>query len=745
MEPKMIIKRNKKAVKFDLSKIRKAIEKASEATNIKIDNKIMDKILENILKKINKNFPDSYPCVEDVQDFVEEELFLQGFFKIARNYVAYREKHSILRSDSNAYVDSISTISEYINKEDWRINANANQGFSIGGLILNVSGKITANYWLKHIYPSEVGKAHLNADFHIHDLDMLTGYCAGWSLKQLLIEGFNGVPNKTESLPPKHFTSALSQMVNFLGTLQNEWAGAQAFSSFDTYLAPYIFKDNLTYKEVKQQMQQFIFNLNIPSRWGSQTPFTNLTFDWTVPDDLKDKHPMIENDLLLPDHPELTYKDFTKEMSMINRAFLEVMTEGDAKGRVFTFPIPTYNITEDFDWNSENSDLLFEVTAKYGLPYFQNFIGSQYKIDENGNRVKNENAYTPGAVRSMCCRLQLDLNELLKRGGGLFGSAEMTGSIGVVTLNCARLGYKHKNDKEGLYRETRRLMDLAKNSLEIKRKVIQKNMDNGLYPFTKRYLGHLKNHFSTIGVNGINEMVRNFTDDKENLSTIEGMKFAIDYLEFIRNVIKEYQNETGNLYNLEATPAEGTTYRFAKNDKKMFGDKIIQAGFGENIYYTNSSQLPVNYTSDPFEALELQDELQGKYTGGTVLHLYLGERISTTNACKNLVKTVIENYKLPYITVTPTFSICPIHGYIVGEHEYCPKCDAELMMKKNITKNELDVSERTRCEIWTRVMGYFRPVSQFNIGKKGEFKERVYFKEDATHKTPTTSKSEASC
>ena len=745
MEPKMIIKRNKKAVKFDLSKIRKAIEKASDATKIKIDDKIMDKILENILEKINKNFPDSYPCVEDVQDFVEEELFLQGFFKIARNYVAYREKHSILRSDSNAYVDSISTISEYINKEDWRVNANANQGFSIGGLILNVSGKITANYWLKHIYPNEVGKAHLNADFHIHDLDMLTGYCAGWSLKQLLIEGFNGVPNKTESLPPKHLTSALSQMVNFLGTLQNEWAGAQAFSSFDTYLAPYVFKDNLTYKEVKQQMQQFIFNLNIPSRWGSQTPFTNLTFDWTVPDDLKDKHPMVGNDLLLPDHPELTYKDFTKEMAMINRAFLEVMTEGDAKGRVFTFPIPTYNITEDFDWNSENSDLLFEVTAKYGLPYFQNFIGSQYKIDENGNKVRNENAYTPGAVRSMCCRLQLDLNELLKRGGGLFGSAEMTGSIGVVTLNCARLGYKFKNDKEALYRETRRLMDLAKNSLEIKRKVIQKNMDNGLYPFTKRYLGHLKSHFSTIGVNGINEMVRNFTDDKENLSTIEGLKFAIDYLEFIRNVIKEYQNETGNLYNLEATPAEGTTYRFAKNDKKMFGDKIIQAGFGENIYYTNSSQLPVNYTSDPFEALELQDELQGKYTGGTVLHLYLGERISTTNACKNLVKTVIENYKLPYITVTPTFSICPVHGYIVGEHEYCPKCDAEIMTRKNISKNELEESERTRCEIWTRVMGYFRPVSQFNIGKKGEFKERVYFKENTTHKSPVTSKSEASC
>lgn len=729
-----ILKRNRVLKNFDLKKIGVVIEKAANASSVEISKEVMNRILENVKLELSVDFEDKIPTIEDIQDIVEKELFKQGFFNVARNYIAYREKHKLLRDDANAYVDSISSISEYVGKEDWRINANANQGYSIGGMILNVSGKITANYWLKHVYSPEIGRAHLNADYHIHDLDMLTGYCAGWSLRQLLIEGFNGVANKTESLPPKHLTSALSQMVNFLGTLQNEWAGAQAFSSFDTYLAPYVYKDKLSYLEVKQQMQQFIFNLNIPSRWGSQTPFTNLTFDWTVPADLEDKVPGCGEGLLLPENPEMTYKDFKEEMAMINKAFLEVMTEGDSKGRVFTFPIPTYNITEDFDWNSKNSDLLFEVTAKYGLPYFQNFIGSQFKTNELGERVRNKEAYTPGAVRSMCCRLQLDLNELLKRGGGLFGSAEMTGSIGVVTLNAARLGYRFKGDKKGLFAETRRIMDLAKESLEIKRKVIQKHMDNGLYPYTKRYLGHLKSHFSTIGVNGVNEMIRNFTNDLYDISSKKGMKFAIEFLEYMRDIIKGYQKETGNLYNLEATPAEGTTYRFAKADRKVFGDNILQAGFGENFYYTNSSQSSVKHTDDPFNALDLQDDLQCKYTGGTVLHLYLGERMSTSNVCKNFVKNIISNYKLPYITVTPTFSVCPKHGYIIGEHQFCPQCDDEVRVKLELSGraencNILPLDMRQECEVWTRVMGYFRPVSQFNIGKKGEYKERVFYKE----------------
>ncbi len=727
-----VLKRNKVLDNFDVTKIESAIERAAIASDVNISKEIFDRMIKNISSNLEKDFKSKLVSIEDIQDMVEKELFNCGFFKVARNYIAYREKHRMLRDDTNAYVDSISSISEYVGKDDWRINANANQGYSIGGMILNVSGKITANYWLKHVYSPEIGKAHLNADYHIHDLDMLTGYCAGWSLRQLLTEGFNGVPNKCESLPPKHLTSALSQMVNFLGTLQNEWAGAQAFSSFDTYLAPYVFKDDLSYEELKQQMQQFIFNLNIPSRWGSQTPFTNLTFDWTVPDDLKDKHPMCGDGFLLADFPDKTYKDFTKEMAMINKAFLEVMTEGDSKGRIFTFPIPTYNITEDFEWESENSDLLFEVTAKYGLPYFQNFIGSQFKTDENGNKVRNDEAYTPGAVRSMCCRLQLDLNELLKRGGGLFGSAEMTGSIGVVTINAARLGFRFKGDKEGLFAETKRLMNLAKESLEIKRKVVQKHMDNGLYPFTKRYLGHLRSHFSTIGINGVNELIRNFTLDEENISTIDGMKFAVEFLEYMRDIIVEFQNETGNLFNLEATPAEGTTYRFAKADKKEFGEEILQAGFGDNFYYTNSSQLPVKFTDDPFEALDLQDDLQCKYTGGTVQHLYLGERMSTSNACRDFVKAVISNYKLPYITVTPTFSVCPNHGYIVGEHQFCPMCDEEIkvrMEKEGRSSKIIPFEDRVECEIWTRVMGYFRPVSQFNIGKKGEYKERVFFKE----------------
>ena len=564
------------------------------------------------------------------------------------------------RKNHDNFIDPIATINEYVHREDWRVKANANQSYSLGGLILNASGKITANYWLNHVYPENIGEAHKNGDIHIHDLDLLAGYCAGWSLRTLLNDGFGGVPGKVEASAAKHLSSAVGQMVNFLGTLQNEWAGAQAFSSFDTYLAPYIRKDQLSYDIVKQNIQELIFNLNVPSRWGTQTPFTNLTFDWVCPDDLKQQIPIIAGEEM-----PFTYGDLQAEMDMINRAYMEVMSEGDAKGRIFTFPIPTYNITKDFSWDSENAKLLFEMTAKYGLPYFQNFVNS---------------SLTPNMVRSMCCRLQLDLNELLKRGNGLFGSAEQTGSIGVVTINCARLGYLYK-DESILFAKIDELMDLAKVSLELKREVIQKYMDEGLFPYTKRFLGTLRNHFSTIGVNGINEMIRNFSNDEYNIADEKGMKFAHKVLDYIRARLVEIQEETGHMYNLEATPAEGTTYRFAKEDKKRFPE-ILQAGTKEKPYYTNSSQLPVGHTTDPFEALELQDDLQTKYTGGTVLHLYMSEKLSSGEACKKLVKTSLHNFRLPYITVTPTFSICPKHGYLAGEHEYCPRCDEEIIARK---------------------------------------------------------------
>ena len=552
------------------------------------------------------------------------------------------------------------SMNEYLDQKDWRVQANANQGYSLGGLILNVSGKVVANYWLSHIYPAAVGAAHRNADFHIHDLDMLSGYCAGWSLRTLLNEGLNGVPGKVEAGPPRHLSSAVGQIVNFLGTLQNEWAGAQAFSSFDTYLAPFIRIDRLSYDAVYQSIQELVYNLNVPSRWGTQTPFTNLTFDWVCPDDLANQHPLIAGREV-----DFTYGELQSEMDMINRAYIEVMTKGDAKGRVFTFPIPTYNITTDFPWESENANLLFAMTAKYGLPYFHNFLNSDLQ---------------PHMVRSMCCRLQLDLTELLKRGNGLFGSAEQTGSLGVVTLNCARLGYLCQGDETALLARTARLLQLAKTSLEIKRQVIQRYIDSGLFPYTKRYLGTLRNHFSTIGVNGINEMIRNFTDDVEDITTGPGKEFALRYLDFIRGKLTDFQEETGHMYNLEATPAEGTTYRFAREDQKRYAT-IIQAGTPEAPYYTNSSQLPVGYTTDPFAALAQQEALQSKYTGGTVLHLYLGEQVSSVEACKKLVRRSLENFHLPYITITPTFSICPKHGYIAGEHQFCPLCDEELIQK----------------------------------------------------------------
>ncbi len=558
-------------------------------------------------------------------------------------------------------VDVTSTIDEYLDRSDWRVSANANQDYSLGGLILNTAGKVIANYWLSEVYPPAIGHAHREGDIHVHDLDMLSGYCAGWSLRTLLTEGFNGVPGKVESAPPKHMSSAIGQIVNFLGTLQNEWAGAQAFSSFDTYMAPFVRLDDLDYRQVYQHMQELIHNLNVPSRWGCQAPFTNLTFDWVCPEDLRDQVPVIGGV-----EQSFTYGELRTEMDMINRAYIEVMTEGDERGRVFTFPIPTYNITDDFPWDDENADLLFAMTARYGLPYFQNFINSDL---------------SPDMVRSMCCRLQLDLRELLKRGNGLFGSAEQTGSLGVVTINCARLGHTHRGDETGLYRRLDELLGIARDSLEIKRLVIQEHMDAGLFPFTKRYLGTLRNHFSTIGVNGINEMIRNFTADTHDITTPWGRELAAHLLDHIRGRMVEFQEETGHMYNLEATPAEGTTYRFAREDKRRFPG-IIQAGTQEAPYYTNSSQLPAGRTDDPFQALAEQEELQSKYTGGTVLHLYMSEHISSPEACKRLVRRSLTNFSLPYITVTPVFSVCPHHGYLAGEHEFCPKCDDELIARK---------------------------------------------------------------
>lgn len=665
-----VTKRDGTLAPFDSSKIHNAISKAGASTG-EFGEQEGWLLTAQVLKVLKHKFAESLPTIENIQDIVEQVLISANYFATAKAYILYRDQRNRMRSDRKVMVDVESSINEYLEKLDWRINENANQGYSNGGLILNVSGKVTANYWLSHVYPANVGEAHRNGDIHIHDLSMLAAYCAGWSLKNLLHEGFNGVPGKAEAGPAKHLSAAVGQMVNFMGTLQNEWAGAQAFSSVDTYLAPYVRADKLDYKQVYQSMQELVYNLNVPSRWGSQTPFTNFTFDWVCPEDLRDKHPLIAGV-----EQEFTYGDLQEEMHMINKAYMEVMMKGDIKGRPFTFPIPTYNMTPDFPWEDENTELLFEMTAKYGLPYFQNFINSVLK---------------PGQIRSMCCRLQLDLRELLARGNGLFGSAEQTGSVGVVTINCARLGYLYKGDEHALFTRVDELMEIARTSLEIKRKVIQRLIDNGLFPFTKRYLGTLRNHFSTIGVNGVNEMIRNFTNDEHSISDAWGQAFAEKLLDYIRAKLVTIQEETGHMYNLEATPAEGAATRFAREDKKRFKD-IIQAGTKENPVYTNSSQLPVGYTDDPFEALELQSTLQTKYTGGTVLHLYMGQRISSAKVCRDIVRRVLTNYRLPYITITPTFSICPKHGYISGEHKYCPICDEELKAEKRAAASRKDVA-----------------------------------------------------
>ncbi len=691
---KYILKRDGSKEVFKDFKIEDAIKKAFKSVGVNYNRNIYVKIMRNI-------DIDGLKTVEEIQDLIEKTLFEYRYFNVMKSFVTYRFLHKMQRehvlglNEDTTYVNSSQSVEEYIEKNDWRISANANTGYSNSGLVNNLAGKVIANYWLDKVYTKEEGYAHRNGDIHIHDLDCLTGYCAGWSLRQLLNEGFNGVRGRVESSAPKHFREALGQMANFLGILQSEWAGAQAFSSFDTYLAPYIFIDDMDYIDIKKAVKSFVYNLNVPSRWG-QSPFTNITIDWTVPDDLKDQIPTYKDKHLFKNFKDdlkllskakqrgvdsledLTYKDFQKEMNLINRAYYEVMTEGDMSGQPFTFPIPTVNITEEFDWNGENTDILFENTAKIGSSYFQNFIGSQYMYDENGEKVENPDAYKPGAVRSMCCRLQLDLRELLKRGNGLFGSAEMTGSIGVVTINMARLGYLYKANKQKLLIELDKLLEIGFSTLEKKRVVVNQLFQDGLFPYTKRYLKGFDNHFSTIGVNGLNEMIRNYTVDTEDITTPFGEDLALEVMEFIRDKIKSYQEKSGNLYNLEATPAEGTTYRFAKEDKKRYPD-ILQAGEGDNIYYTNSSQLPVDFTRDPFEALIKQDKLQTKYTGGTVLHLYMNEKLDSIESTRSFLKAVMSNFRLPYVTLTPIFSVCEKHGYISGEHEYCPKCDEEIL------------------------------------------------------------------
>ena len=664
--PVAVIKREGQSAPFQVSKIADALARAGVATG-----EFGAARAQDLAQQVTARLAGRVAHIERIQDEAEAVLIESGHLETARAYIAYREQHRLLRADRGCMVDVGRSVNEYLAREDWRVNANANQGYSLGGLILNVAGKVTANYWLEHVYPPAVGQAHREADLHLHDLDMLSGYCAGWSLRTLLHEGLNGIPGKVDSAPPKHLSSAIGQIVNFLGTLQNEWAGAQAFSSFDTYLAPYVRVDSLGYEQVRQCLQELVHNLNVPSRWGTQTPFTNLTFDWTCPEDLREQVPVIAGREM-----PFAYGDLQAEMDLINRAYIDVMCAGDAKGRAFTFPIPTYNITRDFDWDHPNCDALFEMTARYGLPYFQNFLNSDLQ---------------PHMVRSMCCRLQLDLRELLKRGNGLFGSAEQTGSVGVVTLNGARLGYLYAGDEAALLARTDELLDLARDSLEIKRKVIQGYIDGGLYPYTKRYLGTLRNHFSTIGVNGVNEMIRNFSGGTEDITTPWGEAFALRWLQHIRARMTEFQEGTGHLFNLEATPAEGTTYRFAKEDRRRYPG-ILQAGSERQPYYTNSTQLPVGFTSDPFEALARQEPLQRLYTGGTVLHLYLGERLPDAQACRSLVRRALENFRLPYITVTPTFSICPVHGYLSGEHQFCPQCDELALQRKRSAQADAAVT-----------------------------------------------------
>ena len=681
-----VVKRSGKIEAYNKQKIHNAIALAFTAIREEENNgakiaSITNRVEELIISMMKGRHPNSIPAIEEIQDLVETALIEEKETAVAKAYILYRARHEAMRDAKALMLDIDSTMDGYLKQSDWRVNENANVNYSLGGLILHNSGSITANYWLKNIYAPEIAAAHRNADFHIHDLSMFSGYCAGWSLRQLIAEGLGGVPDKITSKPAMHLSTLMQQAVNFLGCLQNEWAGAQAFSSFDTYIAPFVRVDSLSDKELKQCLQSFVFGVNTPSRWGSQAPFTNITLDWTVPEDLIDMPAIVGGKELA-----FTYGECQSEIDRVNRLFIELMLEGDANGRGFQYPIPTYNITKNFPWDSDNARLLFEMTSRYGTPYFQNFINSD--LD-------------PADVRSMCCRLRLDKRELRKRGGGLFGSDEFTGSVGVVTINMPRIGYLAVN-KEDFYRRLTELMNLAKESLVIKRKTVSRLLEAGLFPYTKRYLANLDNHFNTIALVGMNECLRNFLGDSVTIATDKGRDFALEVLNYMRNKLADFQEETGELFNLEASPAESTSYRLAKHDKERY-PHIITAGTQEP-YYTNSTQLPVMQTEDVFDALDLQDELQAAYTGGTVFHVFLGEAIEDWRACRDLVKTIAYTYRIPYYTISPTFSICRVHGYLRGEHFNCPHCkkEVEATLKQRIFELEKEREEALALQAVTQ-------------------------------------------
>ncbi|MBE6367415.1 MAG: ribonucleoside triphosphate reductase [Lentisphaerae bacterium] len=684
-------KRNGKNIDFDLSKISNAIKMAFEAQEKQYNQSIIDFIALKVTADFEPKIKEGLVSVEDIQDSVESVLVQAGYADVAKAYILYRRQREKLRNTESTILDFKKTVDDYVKINDWRVKENSTVTYSVGGLILSNSGAITANYWLSEIYDDEIGNAHRNADIHLHDLSMLTGYCAGWSLKQLIQEGLGGVPGKITSAPASHLATLCNQMVNFLGIMQNEWAGAQAFSSFDTYLAPFVKVDNLDYNQVKKCIESFIFGVNTPSRWGTQAPFSNITLDWTVPADLAELNCIVGGKEM-----DFKYKDCKKEMDMVNRAFIETMIEGDAQGRGFQYPIPTYSITADFDWSeTENNKLLFEMTSKYGTPYFSNYVNSDME---------------PSDIRSMCCRLRLDLRELRKKSGGYFGSGESTGSIGVVTINMPRIAYLAE-DEADFYERLDHMMDISARSLKIKRGVISKLLDEGLYPYTRRYLGKFNNHFSTIGLVGMNEVGLNAKWLKKDLTHKETQEFVKAVLNHMRDRLSDYQEQYGDLYNLEATPAESTSYRLAKHDKNRFGDIVTASGDCGTPYYTNSSHLPVGYTADIFEALDIQDELQTLYTSGTVFHAFLGEKLPDWKAAANLVRKIAENYRLPYYTMSPTYSICQKHGYIAGEEFKCPVCDG-------------------KTEVYSRITGYYRPVQNWNDGKTQEYKDRKVYDAD---------------
>ena len=699
-----VVKRDGRIVDFEISKIANAMKKAFDATETNYNQSVIDFLAVMVTADFQPKITDELIHIEDIQDSVESVLSRGGYENVAKAYILYRKQHENLRAVSDTVLDYKKTVDNYLKINDWRVKENSTVTYSVGGLILSNSGAITANYWLSEVYDEEIANAHRNGDLHLHDLSMLTGYCAGWSLKQLIQQGL-GIPGKINSTPASHLSTLCNQMVNFLGIMQNEWAGAQAFSSFDTYLAPFVRVDKLSQKEVKQCIQSFIFGVNTPSRWGTQAPFSNITLDWTVPADLRDLPAIVGGK-----EQDFTYGDCQKEMDMVNKAFIEIMTEGDANGRGFQYPIPTYSITKDFDWSeTENNRLLFEMTAKYGTPYFSNYINSDME---------------PSDVRSMCCRLRLDLRELRKKSGGFFGSGESTGSVGVVTINMPRIAYLSKTEDE-FYQRLDHMMDIAARSLKTKRTVITKLLDAGLYPYTKYYLGTFENHFSTIGLVGMNEACLNARWLHKDLTDPEAQEFTKAVLNHMRERLSDYQEKYGDLYNLEATPAESTSYRLAKHDRNRYPE-IITANMNGTPYYTNSSHLPVGYTEDIFSALDIQDDLQTLYTSGTVFHAFLGEKLPDWRAAADLVRKIAENYKLPYYTMSPTYSVCHDHGYITGEHFTCPKCGKDT-------------------EVWSRITGYYRPVQNWNDGKVQEFKDRKEYNIGHSHFTGGIHRHEACC